>query len=327
MRSTISLLLIACSLTALGRPSAAADKATINHRTGLFEPPASDLRKAAERGDRAELSRAATRLGPARLGRLLGDADRKLVLAALEAAPLLDAGVLLLDAMPALLASPEATVRAQAVTSVAAMLAQSDPLRLSEYEVPAETLLASCRALASIAAQDGEQLGTRLAAMQGALEGGSTCVGQLRLDLLLTSHERDIRAAAVWVVPQAADARTLALLSGATRDGESRVAAAAAARLCTWSSSAGGPGPIRPPNIARPLHELVLAEGVLVEDQVDLLPCLAASSDPADRKAMTELGETARGPVREAIKRLRAARAGQTVAESGVIGSTPSQQK
>ena len=113
----------------------------------------------------------------------------------------------------------------------------------------------------------------------------------------------------------------------ATRDGESRVAAAAAARLCTWSSSAGGPGPIRQPNLARPLYELVLAEGALVEDQVDLLPCLAASSDPADQKALAELGETGRAPVREAIKRLRAARAGQTVAESGVIGGAPSRQE
>jgi hypothetical protein len=308
MRPTISILLIACSFLALGQPIAAADKARINRRTGLFEPPVGDLRQAAERGDRADLSRIATRLGPARLGRLLGEVDRKIVLAALEAAPLLDASILLLDAMPALLASSDATVRAQAVASTAGILVRSDPLRLSEYEVPMETLLATCRALASIAAQDSEQLGTRLAAIQGALDGGPTCIGQLRLDPLLTSRERDIRQAAVWAVPEAAEPGTAALLSAATRDSESSVAGAAAARLCAWP---GGK-----PALARPLHELVHAEGVLVEDLVDLLPCLASSSDPADAKALAELGEAGRAPVREAVKRLREARALQTAAES-----------
>ena len=66
MRRSLALLALASCLS-LSVLAGAAERASINRRTGLYEPPVSDLRKAAERGDRAELSRAATRLGPAHL--------------------------------------------------------------------------------------------------------------------------------------------------------------------------------------------------------------------------------------------------------------------
>lgn len=311
MRRSLALLALASCLSLAVRANAA-ERASINRRTGLYEPPVSDLRKAAERGDRAELSRAATRLGPARLRHLLGDGDRKTVLAALEAAPLLDAAVLLLDPMLALLASPDAGVRARAVLAIAATFARADPLRLAEYEVPSEVLSAACRGLATLAGQESEPLATRLSAIQGTVDGGAGCAGQLGIAALLASHDAEVRRAAIWAVPTPADAKTLAMtqamLSAATKDSDGGVAGAAAARLCRL--------PAAKSTLGRPLHDVVRAAGVLPEDIVELLPCLSTSPDPADQKALTELAESGRGPVREAIKRMRETHAVSAVAES-----------
>jgi len=58
MKGTILVSTLACcSLLAQAAPTRAGERAAVNRRTGLFEPPLADLRKAAERGDRAELAR------------------------------------------------------------------------------------------------------------------------------------------------------------------------------------------------------------------------------------------------------------------------------
>jgi hypothetical protein len=88
---TLSLLFIA--------PASAADRPSYNRRTGLLEVPLQGLRKAAERGDRAELGRWAARIGVARLGKALADPDRSLALAALDSVPYLPDRLLLLDAV------------------------------------------------------------------------------------------------------------------------------------------------------------------------------------------------------------------------------------
>lgn len=305
MRRTLPLMALLGSLgLALG--ASAADKPTINRRTGLCEPPPSDLRKAVERGDRAEIAREATRLGPSRLARLLSDPDRKTVLAALEAAPLLESGVLVLDAIRPLMASSDDAIRAHAVAATAALFAESDAGRLAEYDVAPETLAASCRVLAGATVNEAEPLGTRLTAIQALLDGGRACVGQLKLDNLLAAHEPEIRRAAVLAAPEG-DARTQAALLGASKDSDRRVAGAAAVRLCK-SKRASLP----------PLHDLVLAETALVEDVVELLPCLGTSTDPLDQKALATLGESGRPAVREAIKRLRVNHPQPPIAENPV---------
>jgi len=303
MRRTVSLVVLGSSL-AFAMAASAADKASINRRTGLYEPPPSDLRKAVERGDRAEIARAATRLGPSRLARMLADPDRKTVLAALEAAPLLDAGVLVLDAIRPLVASSDEGVRAHAVAATAALLSQADLGRLAEYEVTGETFVASCQALAGAAASDIEPIGTRLSAIQGVVDGGPACASQLRLDLLLASREPELRRAVVLAAPEG-DARTPPSLLAASKDSDRRVAGAAAVRMC---KSKQAPLP--------PLRDLVLAEAALVEDVVELLPCLAASADPQDQKALVDLGNSGRPAVRDAVKRLRAVRPSAPSVES-----------
>lgn len=306
MRRTLALLVFASSVhTSIA--AVAADRANINRRTGLFEPPVSELRKAAERGDRAELSRAATRMGPARLARLMSEPDRKTVLAALEAAPLFEAGVLLLQPMVPLMASSDEGIRSRAVASTAALYAQSDPARLADYEVAPEVVAASCEALAQVSAHEGEPLAVRLTAVQGAVDAGSGCVGRLKMDALMASRDPEIRRAAVLAIPQSADAKVRASLLAASKDKDIRVAGAAVAKLCKSGEKRAA---------LPPLRELVSGDAALAEDVVEILPCLAASADSSDHKTLAELGEKGRPSIREAVKRLRESRPARAVAET-----------
>jgi hypothetical protein len=306
MRRIIALVVFASSVHT-GISAVAAERANINRRTGLFEPPASDLRKAAERGDRAELSRAATRMGPGRLARLMSDPDRKVVLAALEAAPLLEAGVLLLQPMLPLLASPDDTIRARAVAATAAVFAASDPVRLDDYDVAPEVVTASCQALAQASANEGEQLAARLTAIQGAVDAGPGCLAHLKTDALLASRDPDIRRAAILAMPDGINPKLRASLLAVSKDKDPKVAGAAVAKLC----KAGEKRTALPP-----LHDLVTTDAALAEDVVDIVPCLAASADPSDQKTLTELADKGRPSIREAVKRLRDSRPSHPVAET-----------
>lgn len=299
MRTSASLVAIVCSAQfAVG--AQAADRALVNRHTGLFEPPLADLRKASERGDRAELARVATRLGAARLSRLLADPDRKTVLAALDAAPLVDGGVLLLETVAPLLASADAPVRARAAVATASLFAQNGPARLGEYEVAPDSVSAACRALAALAAAESEPMGTRMSAIQALIDAGGACGDQLKPDLLLASRDPEIRRAGVFATPEIAARSTKGPLWTAVKDSDVRVAGAAAARLC------GLLGPKQA--VLPPLYHLVLADEVPAEDVVDLLPCLAASADAADQRAMARLQQDGRPAVRDAIKHLREVR-------------------
>jgi hypothetical protein len=233
-------------------------------------------------------------MGPARLARLMSDPDRKLVLAALEAAPLFEAGVLLLQPMASLMASPDDAIRAHAVTATAALFAASDPARLDEYEVTSESVAASCQALARTAGNEAEQLSTRLSAIQGWVDAGRGCLGQLKLDPLVASRDPDIRRAAVLALSDGAGGK--ALLLAASKDKDVKVAVAAVARLCKSGEMRAA---------LPPLKVLVSSDSAPAEDVVEILPCLAASADPSDQKVLAELAEKGRPAIREAVKRLR----------------------
>jgi len=294
MKGTRLLSLVACAAhLAWSAPASAAEAArpTVNRRTGLFEIPLSDLRKAAVRSDRVELARAAGRLGPARLAKALADPDRRLVLAALEGIPLLPSGILLLDRVAPLFASADQAIRARAVGTAAALLADSDPERLAEWEIPAQATRWACHGLAAVALDEKEQVATRLLAVQGLADAGRACAGSLKPAPLLSSAAPEIRRAAVLALP--ADPSADALL-GATRDRDERVAAAAGAQLCQRKAKL--------PAGARPLHELALARNAEPEDVVDMLPCLMGATDLAAQKAVEDLREHGPAAVRDAIK-------------------------
>jgi hypothetical protein len=294
------VLAAALALTGTAR---AADRATVNRRTGLFELPTTDLRKASERGDRAELARVAARLGPARVARALQDADRRTVLAGLDAAPLLSSGILLLEGILPLLAASDETIRSHAVAAAAALLAASDGVSLADWEVAGETAQATCQALALLAAREAEPMSTRLLAIQGLADAPALCANARKPAELLASRQPEIRRAAVLgLLPNSAP---IAALIAAAQDHDSGVAAAAGARLCERSGKNQPVPKDSAPSAMPPLRRLALAEGVLPEDIIAMLPCLAASADPADRKAIEELQASGTTAVREAIQRLQ----------------------
>jgi hypothetical protein len=110
---------------------------------------------------------------------------------------------------------------------------------------------------------------------------------------LLAAREAEIRRAAVLgFLPSSAPA-----LIAAAKDRHGAVAAAAGARLCERRTQKQ-PLPAEPP-----LRKLALAENTLPEDVVGMLPCLVASTDPADRAAIEELRTNEAMAVREAITR------------------------
>jgi len=287
--STLASLALLAQLA----PVRAGERAAVNRRTGLFEPPVAELRKAAERGDRAELLRAAGRLGPARLTRALADSDRRLVLAVLESIPLLPAGVLLLDQVVPLCTGPDPAIRERALRTAAALLG-SDADRLEEWEIPTESTRAACQALATTAANEREPTAARLVALQGLADAASLCAGSLKPAQLLTSRVPEIRRAAVLALP--AEPATNDVLLAAARDSDGRVAAAAGARLCARRTKT------RAPAAGPALHQLALGEGAAPEDVLDMLPCLLASKDPEDQKAIATLRETGTSAIRDACK-------------------------
>jgi hypothetical protein len=277
-------------------PTHAADRAAINRRTGLFELPASDLRKAAERGDRAELARAAGRLGPARLAKALADPDRRTVLAALEGVSLVPSGILLLDPIAPLCSSTDRAIREYAIRALSALLATNDAERLAEWEVPAESTRAACQALAATAADEKGESALRLSALQGLADSGATCAPGFDPTKILSSRDPELRRAAVLALP--ASPETNNALLAAAKDGDVRVAAAAGARLCARQAKD------RALKTHPPLSQLALAEGAAVEDVIEMLPCLASSKDPADGKALETLRESGPPAVRDAVKGL-----------------------
>ncbi len=289
-------ILLAATLALTGATHAA-ERAAIDRRTGLYEPPLTDLRKAAEHGDRAELARVAARLGPARMAKALRNPDKRIVMAALDSVPLLTSGILLLESVVPLLASTDETVRGHAVSAASALLAASDDRSLAAWEVAGETLQATCQALAAMAADEAELLPSRLTAIQGLSDSPAGCAKSRDPAGLLSSREAEIRRAAVLgLVPGSAP---MSALIAAAQDRDVGVAGAAGARLCERQTK-GQPLPVDPP-----LRKLVVAEGALPEDVIGMLPCLAASADPADRKAIEELRVSGSAEVRAAVKRLQ----------------------
>jgi hypothetical protein len=262
-----------------------------------------DLRKAAERGDRAELARVAARLGPARVAKALQDSDKRIVLAALDSVPLLTSGILLLESVVPLLASTDEAIRGHAVGAASALLAGSDVISLADWEVAGETIQATCQALASVAANEAESLPSRLVAIQGLSDAPAVCAASRKPAELLSSREPEIRRATVLAL--LSNSTPMSALVAAAQDRNGGVAAAAGARLCERREKHEKQSKNQPLPVDPPLRKLALAEGALPEDVMGMLPCLAASADPADRKAVDELQTNGSKTVREAIKRLQ----------------------
>jgi hypothetical protein len=285
MRRTVALALLAAASLA-GTASDAAERPPYNRRTGLVEPGLAGLRKAAERGDRAEMGRWAERIGPARLARALTEPDRDVVLAVLDSLPTLAARLLLADAVLPLCHSSDAEIAGRAIGALGALLAEADPARLLEWDVPGESSRRACQSLAGIAEREAAAVELRLAALQALGDAGAVCAHPINLPALLRSPSAEIRRAALLALRPRDDAALAALRAG-ERDADPLVAAAAGAALCRARLTPGRTATGAPAE--RPLREIALAAGTPIEDAAEMVPCLTGSGDAADARAAEEL--------------------------------------
>ena len=268
-------------------PNVAADRPSYNRRTGLLEVPLLGLRKAAERGDRAELGRWAARIGAARLAKALADPDRGLALAVLDSVVYLPERLLLLDGVLAQCDSTDAQLGERALRTTGALLGDADASLLETWEVPDEVTGRACRVLAAVAAREDRTIDVRLAALQGLADANAICAGRNDIMALLRDRSADIRRAAVLVLPPNG-AHTSPALRETGKDANPGVVAATGVALCRQQLAARAQ-PTPPSAPARPWRELVLAPSTPAEDAAEMLPCLAGSSDPTDARAIEEL--------------------------------------
>jgi hypothetical protein len=283
MKSTVPAWILVASWLFIA--PAAAEHSPTNHHTGLVEAPLAGLRKAAQRGDRAELGRWAARIGVARLARALSDPDRSLVLAALDSVPFLPGRLLLLDAVLARCESADPQVKESALRTIGVLLDDTDPDLLDAWEIPAETTQAACRVLAAAAGSPDRAIDLRLAALQSLADASALCAAKSDLLAVLRDPSPEIRRAAV-LVTLPTNLRGLSALREASKDPDASVASAAGAALCRQQLA---PRVKSAPVPARPLRELVVAQPTPVEDAAEMLSCLGDSTDPADLKTLEDL--------------------------------------
>ena len=286
MKHNAAVRVLASSLLFIAT-SATAERPSYNRRTGLLEVPLVGLRKAAERGDRAEMGRWAARIGVARLAKALLDPDRSLALAALDCVPYLPDRLLLLDAVLAQVDSADTQVGERALRTIGALLGDADASLLDAWDVPDEVAGRACRALAVAAGRTDRSSNVRLAALQSLADANSLCAGRNDLSALTHDPSPDVRRAAVLVLPSNG-ALSLSALREASKDPDLGVAAAAGVVLCRQQLAARAK--LTPPSgPVRPWSELVLAPGTPAEDTAEMLACLVDSTDPTDAKAIEEL--------------------------------------
>jgi hypothetical protein len=292
MRALILVLALAAAKT---------DRPAFNRHTGLYEPPFSELERAVGSGDRADIARWAARIGPARLAQALRGSERGRVMAALEGTSVLPGNVRLLDTVTPLVLSGDAAIGERAVRTLAQMLDAGEPSRLEEWDVPADAVARGCRALTEAAGRAMAPLELRLAAIDALADATLLCQPA---PLTLLSDAAPAVRRAVLLAQRARDGVPASPLRQALGDPDATVVAAATVAWCRHRLMAGSAParleprlPAAPPGgVTPPLREVAAAEATPVEDVVELLPCLAASTEPADRQALEQLRKS-RSPV------------------------------
>lgn len=263
-------------------PAGAADRPSFNRHTGLYEPPLAELVKAVASSDRAEIARWAARIGPARLAGALRGPDRNAAAAALEAVPLLPGSVRLLEAVTALVPSPDANVAEKAARALGLMLDGAEPRGFEDWDIPADSVAKACRTLDEAAQNTGAAPPVRLAALDALADASGSCTPP-PLGGLVSDNVPGIRRAALLAM-RPRDELPATDLQKALADSDPTVVSAAAVCWCRRRLA----HPNSTSAVSPPLRTLVTADSTPVEDAIDLLPCLAASKDPADRAAIEQ---------------------------------------
>jgi hypothetical protein len=280
-----------------------------NARTGRAVPPVAELVKAARKNDRAALERLAGRFGVARLGEAAASPDAKVATAALATIPLARGGVLLSSLVAQRLVDADPGVVVAAARALGALLSGDSTTTLGEWEVPLDTIAASCGALGRLAARAESPLVARFAAIDALGLAQPICGGG---DVARVARDPDptVRRAAVLAL-RAGDPTAAPVLRDGLADSDARVATACAATLCRGVDPAGRAK--ADPQLARATvaaRAFAAAPATPPEDAVEMLACVAAARTPADRALLEALHRSAAGAVRARAEELLSASGG-----------------
>lgn len=286
-------------------PTPAAERPRFHPRTALTAVPPGPLVDAVARGDRAEISRLAERLGPARLEALLASEDRTVARAALEATATLEGNVRLLGAVTRLVGTPAGPLAERAAQVLGAMLGPEDPRKLDDYETPPDEVNRACATLAAAAMAHLDSVPVRVAALEALAEAHMVCAESHGLAVLTDDVWPEVRRA-LLLSPRAAQIRPPAEMAALTRDPVPKVAGAAGALWCRQHVASLRKGPMAADLRRRlaQLRTLVLIEDTPPEDAIDMLPCLALSPEPEDQRALEILRKRRASPVSDRAREL-----------------------
>jgi|GEM_PF-993527 len=289
-----------CLVVLASTPVVAAERRHVSARTGLLEVPLDELVVAVRRKDRAEISRLAERIGPARLAEALRASDTQGTQAALIGIIALPGSARFLGTITDLLTASDAAVAAAAARTLGEILAPLTPAQLDDWDVPTDAVGRTCAALRGTVMLPANATPLRLAALDALGDAAAICPLPADLLTLLKDPTPSIRRATALVVRPQQRLATGGFSSG-TRDIDPAVASGAVAALCAAIAepSAWPKGGVREPiweQTRQLARRLVQASATSTEDAVEMLDCL----DPtlaADRQILESLRARKRSPV------------------------------
>ncbi|HEX2658148.1 MAG TPA: hypothetical protein VHU40_07755 [Polyangia bacterium] len=285
-------LIVTCLAVLGAAPVAAAERRHVGARTGMLEVPVDELVTAVRRKDRAEVSRLAARIGPARLTEALRRPDAPAVQAALIGMTVLPGSGRFLGAITELLTSSDATIAAAAARTLGDVLAPVTAAELDDWDVPADAVARACAALRGVVLLPANPTAQRLAGLEAMGDAAAVCPLPTDLLALLKDPTPAIRRATALIVRPQQRLATGGFSSG-TRDIDPAVASASVAALCEAIAepNAWPKGGVKEPvwDQTRQLaRRMVQASSTPVDDAVEMLDCL----DPtlaSDRQILDSL--------------------------------------
>lgn len=297
-RSLSALSFAALVICAFGAGATAAERRKVDPRTGSLEVPIDELVAAIRRKDRAEIGRAAERIGPARLAEALRRSDAASVTAALTGIAVLPGGVRLVGVVTELVVTADPPIAAAAARIIGELLAPAGAIELDTWEVPPDVVEGACVVLRAAATMAANPNTVRLAALDALADAATSCPPTPELIALLRDPAPAIRRAAALTLRPQQRLATGGFASG-TRDVDKSVATASVAALCELltvpgagprgGSASSGKEPIWD-QTKQAARRMVVAADTPAEDAVQMLDCLDPST-AADRQVL----ETVRG--------------------------------
>jgi hypothetical protein len=280
----------------------AAERRKVDARTGSLEVPIDELMVAIRRKDRAEISRIAERIGPARLAQALRRADAPAVTAALTGIAVLPGGVRMLGPVTELVVTGDPPIAAAAARTVGDLLAPVGSIELDTWEVPPDVVDAACVVLRGAAILAANPTTVRLAALDALGDAAGSCPPTPELIALLRDPTPSVRRASALTLRPQQRLATGGFASG-TRDVDKGVATASVAALCELLTVPGA-GPRGGSASKEPIWEqtkqaarrMAVAHDTPAEDAVQMLECLDPTA-AADRQVLETLRGRQRSPL------------------------------